>query len=184
MIRTALALCAAASPALAASGPFVSLSNTNFIVLVAFLIFVGVLLYAKVPQMLTGMLDRRAATIKAELDEARSLREEAKAVLASYERRKKDVQEQSDRIVARAREEAMAAAEQAKAELKTAIARRLAAAEERIAMAEAAAVREVRERAVSVGVAAAADLLARQMDGKAAGAAIDAAIAEVGARLH
>ncbi len=173
-----------AMPAHAASGPFFSLANTDFIVLLSFLIFVGVLIYAKVPGMLTGMLDKRAAAIRAELDEARSLREEAKAILASYERKKKDVQEQSDRIVASAREEATKAAAEAREELKRSIARRLAAAEDRIASAEKAAIREVREQAVSVAVAAAGDLLAKQMTAEAAASAIDSSIAQVGAKLH
>ena len=172
------------SPALAASGPFFSLQNTNFVVLVAFIIFVGFLVYMGVPKMLTGMLDKRAATIKAELDEARALREEAKSVLASYERKQKEVAEQTDRIISTAKEEAMAAAKQAKADLQTAIARRLAAAEDQIASAEAAAIKQVRERAVSVAVAAAGDVLAKQMTAESAAAPIDAAIAQVGAQLH
>lgn len=185
MLRIATAAVLVASPALAAGDmPFFSLANTNFIVLIAFLIFVGILYKVGVPGMLTRMLDARAAQIKAELDEARALREEAKSLLASYERKKKDVQEQADRIVANAREEALSAAQEAKAELARSIARRLAAAEERIASAEKAAVREVRERAVQVAVAAAGDILARQATAESAAAAIDAAIAEVGRRLH
>jgi F-type H+-transporting ATPase subunit b len=172
------------SPAMAASGPFISLGNTNFIVLLAFLIFVGVLVYAGVPGKITGMLDARAVQIKAELDEARALREEAKGILASYEKKKKEVQEQADRIVANARSEAVEAAEAAKAELKRSIARRLAAAEDRIASAEKDAVRAVRERAVTVAIDVAGEILAKQMTPKAAGAAIDAAITEVGAKLH
>ncbi len=183
-LKPALALALFASPAAAASGPFISLGNTNFIVLVSFLIFVGVLLYAKVPGKLTGMLDARSAQIKADLDEARALKEEAKAVLASYERKKKDVSEQADRIVAKAREEALAAAAEAKADLKAAIARRLVRAEERIATAEAAAIREVRETAVRVAIAAAGDILGKQMTAERASAEIDAAIATVGAKLH
>ena len=66
-----------ASPALAASGPFVSLRNTDFIVLLAFIAFIGVLVYFKVPSLIGGMLDKRANTIRNELDEARKLREEA-----------------------------------------------------------------------------------------------------------
>jgi F-type H+-transporting ATPase subunit b len=173
-----------ASPALAASGPFFSLQNTDFVVLVAFLIFVGFLVYMGVPKMLVAMLDKRAATIKAELDEARALREEAKSVLASYERRQKEVAEQTDRIIASAKDEAMAAAAQAKEDLKLAMERRLAAAEEQIASAEAAAVKQVRERAVSVAIAAAGDLLAKQVTAESAAASIDAAIAQVDAKLH
>ncbi len=184
MKKLSVLLTLLASPAFAASGPFFSLQNSNFVVLVAFILFVGFLIYMGVPKMLTDMLDKRAATIKAELDEARALREEAKSVLASYERKQKEVAEQTDRIIASAKDEAMAAAAQAKADLKLSIARRLQAAEEQIASAEAAAVRQVRERAVSVAVSVAGDLLAKQMTADAAKSSIDAAIDQVEARLH
>lgn len=173
-----------ASPAMAASGPFFSLGNTDFVVLVAFLIFVGILLYAGVPGKLAGLLDKRAATIKAELEEARALREEAKTILASYERKQKEVQEQADRIVASAKDEAHAAAVAAKADLARAIARKLKGAEEQIASAEASALRQVRERAVAVAVAAAGEVLAKQMTAEGAAASIDTAIDQVGAKLH
>lgn len=179
-----LALIAAASPALAADGPFVSLHNTNFVVLIAFLVFLGIVLYARVPAKIGALLDARAAQIESELAEARALREEAKDLLASYERKSRDVAEQSERIVASAKEEAKAAAEQAKADLKNTIARRLRAAEERIASAEAQAVREVREQAVNVAVAAAADLLTKGMNAEKAKALTEASLAEVEKRLH
>lgn len=173
-----------ATPAFASSGSFFSLGNTNFIVSISFVLFVALLVYLKVPGMLTGLLDKRAVQIKADLDEARALHEEAKTILASYERKQKEVQEQSDRIVATAREDAMAAAKQAKADLKLAITRRMAAAEDRIASAEASAVREVRERAIAVAIAAATDVLTKQMTAEAAVASIDDAIAQVEAKLH
>jgi F-type H+-transporting ATPase subunit b len=174
----------AGSPALAATGPFFSLRNSNFIVLLAAILFVGILLYARIPSRITSMLDGRAVQIKADLDEARALREEAQTILASYERKQKDVQAQADRIVATAREEALAAAAQAKEDLKVAIARRLSAAEDRIASAETAALRDVREQAVSVAIAAAGDLLAKQMTAETAGALVEQSIKEVDARLH
>lgn len=174
-----------ATPALASTGgPFVSLHNTNFIVLIAFILFVAILLIAKVPSKLGTLLDARAATIKAELADARALREEAQQILASYERKSKEMLEQSERIVAAAKDEAQAAAAQAKEDLKVSIARRLAAAEERIASAEAGAVREVRERAVDVAIAAAAEVLAKQSTAETAAASIDAAIEQVAAKLH
>ena len=184
MKKLSLALILAAGPALAAEGPFISLNNTDFVVLLAFIIFVGALVYFGVPGKVTGILDARAVQIKADLEEARNLREEAKTILASYERKQREVQEQSDRIVAGAREEAMAAAKQAKADLKTAIARRLAAAQDQIASAEASALRRVKERAVSVAVAVAGDVLAQQMTAQAAALSIDSAIGQVEARLH
>ena len=184
MKRLSILLMLLSSPALAATGPFFSLQNTNFVVLIGFLCFVGLLVYLKVPGKITGMLDARAAQIKADLDEARALREEAKSILATYERRHKEVQEQAERIVSLARDEAMAVAEQAKADLKKSIARRLAAATDQIASAEAGAIRQVREQAVSVAVAVAGDLLAKQMTAADAAVSIDAAIEQVSARMH
>ncbi|WP_254695360.1 F0F1 ATP synthase subunit B [Oceanicola sp. D3] len=187
MIRywlTTAAITFAASPALAASGPFFSLRNSNFVVLIAFLLFIGVLLFFKVPSMIAGLLDKRADTIRAELDEARALREEAQTVLAGFERKQAEVAEQAERIVAHAKEEAKLAAEQAKVDLEKSIARRLAGADEQIASAEAAAVRSVRDRAVQVAVAAAGDVIAKQMGAAEANKLIDSAIEEAGAKLH
>ena len=175
---------AIASPALAAGGPFVSLGNTNFVVTIAFLLFVAILLYYKVPSLVGGLLDKRSATIRAELEEARALREEAQSLLASYDRKQKDVQAQAARIVANAKDEAAKAAVQAKEDIKVSVARRLAGAEEQIAAAQADAVKDIRNRAVTVAVAAAKDILAKQMDAKSTNALIDDAIDQVGAKLH
>lgn len=174
----------AASPAFAASGPFFSLRNTDFIVLLAFILFVAILLKFKVPATIAGLLDKRADDIKNELDEARALREEAQGILASYERKSKEVQEQADRIVAQAKADAAAFAEQAKADLEKSIERRLASAKDQIASAEASAVRDVRNAAIAVAVAAAGDVVAKQMNATAANKLIDAAISEVDAKLH
>lgn len=183
LIATFVAI-SAASPALAAKGPFFSLSNTNFVVLISFLLFIAVLLYLKVPSLLGGMLDKRAEGIKAELDEARALREEAQSLLASYERKQKEVQEQADRIVTQAKAEAAEAAEQAKKDLEFSIARRVKAAEDQIASAEASAVKDVRDQAVSVAVSVAKDVVAKNMTATAGKSLIDDAIAEVEAKLH
>jgi len=173
-----------ASPAFAAPGAFFSLTNSDFVVVIAFLLFVGVLLYLKVPSLLGGMLDKRAEGIQSELDEARALRDEAQALLASYERKQKEVQEQADRIVEHAKGEAAIAAEQAKEDLKVSITRRLQAAEDQIASAEVSAIREVRDHAISVAVAAARDVIAKQMTAADGNKLIDAAIADVDAKLH
>jgi F-type H+-transporting ATPase subunit b len=163
---------------------FFSLRNTDFIVLLGFIVFIGVLVYFKVPGMVGGMLDKRAEQIRADLDEARALREEAQKLLASYERKSREVQEQADRIVRQAREESETAAAEARAALEHALARRLKAAEEQIASAEQSAVREVRDRAVQVAIAAAAEALAKGMSAADASARIDASIKEVAAKLH
>ena len=183
-LTSAASIALLASPALAAKGPFISLANTDFIVLISFILFIGVLLYFKVPGMLTKMLDDRSSGIQSELDEARALREEAQTLLASYERKQKEVQAQADKIVAQAKVDAEAAAEQARADLARSIERRVAAAEDQIASAEAGAVKEVRDTAASVAVQAARDVIAKQMTAAEGNKLIDAAIDEVDAKLH
>ncbi|WP_428514389.1 F0F1 ATP synthase subunit B [Roseovarius sp.] len=174
----------AASPALAATGPFFSLGNTNFVVMLAFILFIALLVYLKVPGKIGEMLDKRADGIKSELDEARALREEAQTLLASYERKQKEVQDQADRIVAHAKTEAAEAAEQAKKDLEQSIKRRIKAAEEQIASAEASAVKDVRDQAIVVAVAAAKEVVAKAMTEDDNSKLIDESIAQVDAKLH
>ena len=183
-LYTLPAIMLTATPAFAASGPFFSLANTDFVVTLAFLLFIGVLFYFKVPGLVGGLLDKRAEGIQSELDEARALREEAQSILASYERKQKEVAEQAEMIVKNAKSEAQAAADQAREDIKTSIVRRLQLAEEQIASAEASAVKEVRDRAVSVATSAASDVIASGMNAKDAGNLIDLAITDVGDKLH
>ena len=185
MKKLTLLLILAASPALASEeGPFFSLRNPNFVVLIAFLLFVAIIVKFKVPALLGSLLDKRADTIKSELDEARALREEAQSILASYERKAREVQAQAEGIVVAAKRDAQAAADVAKAELQASIARRLKAAEEQIASAEASALKDVKDRAVQVAIAAAGEVLAGQMTADRKAGLIDSAISEVQARLN
>ena len=173
-----------ATPAMAATGPFFSMGNTNFVVLLSFLLFIAVLVYFKVPSMIAGLLDNRATGIQNDLNEARALREEAQTLLASFERKQQEVTKQSERIVTQAREEAKLAAEAAKEDLKSSIARRLAAAEDQIASAQSAAIKEVRDTAIKVAIEAAKDVIAKQMTAADGNKLIDEAIGEVSTKLH
>ncbi len=186
-ILTSLAAATLAGPALAAGEggyDFTSFFNTDYVVLIGFLLFLAILFWFNVPGLLGRMLDDRAKQIQADLDEARSLREEAQAILADYERKARDVSEQAERIVTAAKADAAAAAEQAKEDLKTSIARRLQAAEDQIANAEEKAVRQVRDRAVEVAIDAAAQVLKGQTDATRANALIEGSIAQVSERLN
>lgn len=174
-----------ATPAVAAEGiPFFSLYNTDFVVVLSFLLFIGVLVYYKVPGKLAGLLDDRAAGIQSDLSEAKALREEAQTVLASYERKQKEVKDQAERIIEHAKSEAAMAAEQAKADLKESIKRRLAAAEDQIASAQSAAIKDVRDRAVQIAVAAAGDVIASKMTAAEGNALVEDAISTVSEKLH
>ncbi len=185
MKKTVLLASLAPTPALAAEGiPFASMFNTNFVVILAFLLFVAVLIYLKVPGLLMGLLAQRAENIRDELNQAKALREEAQTILASYERKHREVQEQADRIVEQARVDAEAAALKAKDDLKASIARRLAAAEDQIVSAQKKAVKEVRDTAIQVAISAAGDVIAANMSADDGDRLIDEAIVTVEAKLH
>ena len=180
-----LALALSASPALAATEyGFFSLQNTDFVVLLAFLVVIGLLLYFRVPSTITGLLDRRAEGIRRDLDEARAVREEAQTLLASFDRKRQEMTEQASRIVAQAREEAQRAADQARVDAARSVERRLASAQEQIAAAEAKAIREVRDQAITVAIAAAREVLESQLTTADRDRLVESSIATVGQKLH
>ena len=183
--RLAILAALAATPAAAAAEgkPFLSLANTDFVVLLAFLLFVGILVYFKVPTMLTGMLDKRAEGIRSDIDEARALREEAQSLLAKFERQQADAEEQAERIRTQAREEAKRDREQAKTDIAETIERRLEAAEEQLASAEAQAMKNVRDRAINVAVAAAAEAIRKGISDEEANRLLDESIDSVDKHL-
>lgn len=182
---TTLALTLAASPAFAASEyGFVSLHNTDFVVLLAFLVVLGILFYFRVPATISGLLDSRAERIRAELAEARTLRDEAQQLLGSFDRKRQEMDAQATRIVTEAQAEAQRAATQARNDAARAVERRIRSAEDQIAAAQAKAISQVKDQAVAVAIAAARDVLAQQITPVQGSRLIDDSIAQVGAKLH
>lgn len=158
--------------------------DATFWVGVAFLLFVGILFYYKVPGMLTKALDDRADKIRQDLDEARQLREEAQTLLANYERKQRDALSEAEEIIAHAREEALREADLAAKKLDETVARRQQAAMEKIALAEAQAEKEVRDAAIEIAIGAASAIVAQQVKGERADALITAATADLGRHLN
>ena len=158
--------------------------DATFWVGAAFVLFVGILVYLKVPGMLTGALDERAKKISDDLDQARELREEAQVLLATYQRKQRDALKEAEEIIAHAKEEAMREAEQAEKKLEEAIARRQQAALNKIALAEAQAENEVRHTAIDIAIAAATTVVAQQVRGDRADALFDTAIQDLRRHLN
>ena len=158
--------------------------DATFWVGAAFILFVGILVYLKVPGMLTGALDERAKKISNDLDQARELREEAQVLLATYQRKQRDALKEAEEIIAHAKEEAMREAEQAEKKLEEAIARRQQAALNKIALAEAQAENEVRDTAIEIAIAAATAVVAQQVRGDRADTLVDTAIQDLRRHLN
>lgn len=127
-----------------------------FFALVAFLLLLA---YFGVYKKIGGALDARADKIRAELDEAKSLREEAQALLASYQRKQKEAEDQAESIVKQARHDAEIMATNARKDLAERLERRAAQAEAKIASAEAQAMAEVKAKAADLALDAAEKLI-------------------------
>lgn len=155
----------------------------EFWVAVGFVILIG-LIGKRAYRLVVVSLDERAERIRGRIDEAARLAEEAQALLATYERKQRDAAGEVEQILTDARREVDRLAEQAAADLERSLRRREEMAIERIAHAEAAAVAEVRSRAVDVAIQATERLLVDKMTPKQADALVDAAIAELPAKLH
>ena len=150
---------------------------------IALFLFIAVIVYLKVPGLITKALDNRIKAIEAELAEAERLRLEAKFLLEEYESKRQAAATEAESIVAAAREEAFRMTAEAKTSLEALIARRTKAVEDKIAQAESQAIAEVRSRSADVAVEAARVLLTKQMANKG-DALVDQAIKDVGAKLN
>jgi F-type H+-transporting ATPase subunit b len=160
------------------------LATPELWVLVSFVLFLALLVYYKIPDRLVKALDDRADRIRAELDEARRLREEAQAILADYQRKQRDAEKEAEDIIALARREAEVFAGESRKGLTESLERRLKLAEEKIARAEEQAIKDIRSKAVDVAVAAAEQLIARELKGKSAESLVDKSIRDVSTRLN
>ena len=158
--------------------------EAEFWVAVAFVLFLGFLAYLGVHRKLLAALDHRSARIKAELDEARRLREEAKGVLAEYQRKRGEAEREAEGIIAAAREEAERLAAEAKGKVEEFVSRRTALAETKITQAEAQALADVRAAAAEAAVAAAERILSETAKGKVGDDLIAQGIRDLKAKLN
>jgi F-type H+-transporting ATPase subunit b len=158
--------------------------NAEFWVAVAFVLFVALLIYMGVHRMLLDALDQRSARIKAELDEALRLKDEAQKLLAAYQTKHSEAEREAEAIIGSAKIEAERIAAEAKTKMEDFLARRSKMAEMKIAQAEAQAVAEVRAAAAEAAVSAAERILTESTKGKAADDLVAQGIRDVKAKLN
>ena len=153
-------------------------------VAVAFIILMGVFVWLGVHRTVLTALDHRAERIKAELDDARKLKDEAAKVLAEYKARRATAEREADEIIANARAEAERIAADAKTKMEDFVARRTKTAEGKIALAEAQALADVRAAAADAAVQAASTILSQSVKGSLADDLLAKGIAEVRQKLN
>ena len=158
--------------------------EAEFWVAVAFVAFVGVLIYFRVHKLMLGQIDQRRDRIKAELDEARRLKEEAQALVAEYQRRQREAEREAQSIIEGAKAEAERLAVEAKAKVEEFLVRRTRMADTKIAQAEAQALADVRAAAAEAAVAAAETILRATVKGKVADDLVSKAIGDLEGKLN
>lgn len=156
----------------------------EFWVAVSFVLFIGVIVYAGAHKKIIGALDDRSARIKAELDEARRLRDEAGKLLAEYQRKQREAEREAEAIVAEAKAEAERVAAEARVKMEEFVARRTKQAETKIGQAEAQALADVRAAAADAAIAAAETILRNSAKGQVADDLLARGIADVKAKLN
>jgi F-type H+-transporting ATPase subunit b len=158
--------------------------EAEFWVAVGFFVFVGLLGYLGVHRTIAKLLDDRAGRIKAELDEARKLKDDAAALLAEYERKRHEAENEAQEIIKGAKAEAERLAEEAKAKVEEFVARRTKMAETKIAQAEAQAAADVRGAAAEAAAGAAEKILAQEIKGKLASDLVAKGIESIRTKLN
>lgn len=153
-------------------------------VAVAFVLFVALMLYLKVPAKVGAMLDDRAAKIAKELDEARKLRTEAQALLDEYKKKRQEAERNAADIVAQAKREAEALEHESRAKFADMLERRTRQAEQKIAQSEQAAIKDVRNVAADMAVTAATQLAGDAMKGTKGAALVEESIKAVKSQLN
>ena len=158
--------------------------DATFFALVGLVLFLALIVYLKVPGMMAKSLDERAGKISHELDEAKRLREEAQALLAEYQRKRKEAEADAAEILAAAQREAAMLTEEARQKTEEFVARRNALSEQKIKQAEADAIGAVRAAAVDLAIAAAEKVIAQKADANTQQALFKDAVSTVQSRLN
>jgi F-type H+-transporting ATPase subunit b len=158
--------------------------DNTFWAFAGLLIFLGIMVYMKVPGMMAKGLDARGDKIRADLNEAKRLRDEAAALLEEYKKKRKQAEADAEEIVAAAKRDAETMAADARQKTEEFVKRRTAMAEQKIAQAEADAVNAVRATAVDIAVAAAGKILGGKADPKLQSELFKQSLGDVKARLN
>jgi F-type H+-transporting ATPase subunit b len=159
-------------------------SEPEFWVAVAFVILMGVFAYFGIHRTVLKTLDHRRDRIKAELDDARRLKEEAARLLAEYRARHAGAEREAQDIIEAAKAEAERIASEARAKMEDFVVRRTKTAESKIALAEAQALADVRAAAADAAVTAASTILSQSVKGPIADDLLAKGIAEVREKLN
>lgn len=160
------------------------ITDAHFWVGIAFIVFLAILVMAGVHKFAWKALGDAGEKVRAQLDEANRLREEAQALLARIQSDREASEKLAVEIMANAQEQATRMQAEAQERLAEQIERRGQLAERRIATAEAQAAAEVKAAAGELAAQMAETVLAARIAGAKTDPLIDAAIGQMAGKLQ
>ena len=163
----------------AGSKKIISLDNTDFVVLISFLIFVGVLIYFKVPTIVASFLDKRSADIQNEIDKASEILEEAKEILSSIEADHIRTSETIEQMVMTAKDRAREDEEKAKKQIEELMKSKLISAEGQVRSSERKILEEIEARAIDLSIEKVRTKLSKSLSGNDYDKQFDASIRSI-----
>ena len=149
----------------AGSKKMISLDNTDFVVLISFLIFVGVLVYFKVPAIIASFLDKRAEDIQNEIEKASEILEEAKEILSTIEADHIRTSETIEKMVITAKDRAGEEEEKAKKHIEELMKSKLLSAEGQVRSNERKILEEIEASAIDLSIEKVREKLSKSLSG-------------------
>ncbi|WP_417319636.1 F0F1 ATP synthase subunit B [Emcibacter sp.] len=147
-------------------------------------VFFVLIVWKGVHKIFARMLDEKSQAIEAELDNARTLREEASALLAKYQRDQHEAEKTAADLLANAEAEAKILTEESRQHIEDMIDRRTRLAGQKIQQMEAGAVKEIQRLAADVATSAARQLIAQNLKKKDQDALLKESIEGLDKRVH
>ena len=163
----------------AGSKKIISLDNTDFVVLISFLIFVGILVYFKVPAIVASFLDKRSADIQNEIDKASEILEEAKEILSSIEADHIRTSETIEHMIMTAKDRAGEEEEKAKKQIEELMKNKLISAEGQVRSNERKILEEIEARAIDLSIEKVREKLSKSLSGNDYDKHFDASIQSI-----
>ena len=140
--------------------------DATFWVAVSFVLFVGVLLYFKVPQKIFTTLDESINKIKKDIEEAEKLKEEAKNILSDYEARLDKSKVEIDLMIKNAQKESGSNIIKINDQFHKIFENRKKMAEEKIKQMKLQATKDIKNYSVEVAIIALEKIIKNSVDKK------------------
>ena len=140
--------------------------DATFWVAVSFVLFVGVLLYFKVPQKIFATLDESINKIKKDIEEAEKLKEEAKNILSDYEARLDKSKVEIDLMIKNAQKESEANIIKINDQFHKVFENRKKLAEEKIKQMKLQAKKDIKNYSVEVAIISLEKIIKNSIDKK------------------